>query len=182
MPYGKGINWTTSQFKKTTETKLGSTNTDLLNKLFGTSPIYTGYDHQAVVAATNAFINADQVTENTDFPNGVDLNYAGTPDISLGSFQNVGEKTGKASDPATPWTPNISSPGEVPGQTNLDPDHAQRPIMKNEPSAFNTHHVEGKDSLVNPSVTSNEIGKFEYDSTPEAVIDLGTHPGTPSKA
>ena len=185
MPYGKGINWTTSQDPKTTETTLGSTNRALLASIFPTSPIYGGggslYDHAAVVKATSDFIGPAGVLidKNPDFPAGVHLDFSanGAPDISEATANTPAGVTvaKKASDPTTPWSPNISSPGETPGKVNLDPDSPLRPIPANNPKAYVGDFVEGTDSTVNPFTTAKEMGTFVYG--PSAPIALGKHPG-----
>jgi hypothetical protein len=64
----------------------------------------------AVIAISKPALQpAHQTGDAGMFPQGVDLNFVGSPDLSTVGWVNAG-------DPANPYAPDISSPG--PGKTN----------------------------------------------------------------
>ena len=158
-----------------TEYGKGSSGTNILKKLFKTSPLYGGsaeidvskhsllveFAKKLLVPSVQADGSNGEADHNDDFPNGVSLDYAGVPDVSNLEVNKGG------GDPSTPWTPNLNSVGEGNGvdptkQEPMDSESLPKPAEGN---------IVGIGGLVNPSVSSVEISSGELGT----VFPLGSH-------
>lgn len=111
---------------------------ELLEKVFNDSDnpfLKNGYDYEVVKNAANKFLAAItaerpgvQEGDSDMFPNGVHLDYQGFDDANIPSPDVSAVKWENAGDPATPYIPDIRSPGnpelipqdEAPELTNED--------------------------------------------------------------
>lgn len=137
----------------------GTSNTSNLKKMFPGSPVYKQEISDAERLKTyQNFLDLDDVGSDSSqkdilgyygfsgYSNNFDTN--GAPDI-----ENV--KTGGGGLPATPYSPNPSSPGE--GSTNASTQPAYDGEVKNIDSISN--FGTGLGGLVSPSVTSKSLSR-----------------------
>ena len=142
----------------------GFSDKERLKKGFPDSPVF----NETVSRSTQTNLFKDLLgsvqTENVDFPN-VDMDYGDAPSITVSDFESA-NKLAKSSPstglPATPFVPNLASPGEVNGVTNLD----YTSITEAVPSVINDTSPKpfgsGEGTDLDPSTSATSIGGQDF--------------------
>jgi hypothetical protein len=97
--------------------------------------------------------NGKQAADPGMFPNGVNLNYTGTSELSVPNLEEVEWK--KPGDPANAYVPDLSSPG--PGRT-LGIDKDENPNLTPEDLKPNYVAAAPGTGTVSPDTTSTSLG------------------------
>ena len=143
----------------------GHSNPDQLKAGFPDSPIHD----ETVTMATQVdifkdLLGSESMDENTDFAPGVGLNYNnGAPSIieGGGDVTVATDATAGLGLPATPFVPNVVSPGQVDGATNLS--YTTVPRSFPEASSKTTRPPgEGPGSALSPQASSIIIGAQDF--------------------
>ena len=155
------IKQTLVEFSNTIQKDKGTSNTTNLRKMFPESPIYTTSDpisDSERLESYQKFLDLDDVASDDLQKNilgyygfasyGYNYNANGAPELA-------DVETGGGGLPATPYTPNPSSPG--PGSANASTQPAYDGDVKNVDSINN--FGTGLGGLVSPSSTSKNIGR-----------------------
>lgn len=125
----------------------GTSNTGNLQKAFPHAPQYTDYKDQEAFALYEELLNSEGVTYNG--VSNFSMNYNnGAP-----TLEDV--ETGGGGLPATPFSPNVTSPG--PGEHNATSQPAFDGETKNVESVNN--FGSGLGGLVSPSVTTKILSQ-----------------------
>jgi len=126
----------------------GARNESNLQSIFGSSPLYTDYNSDEEVKALYQDTVLDSTVE-------AGLGFANfNTEYTANGAPNLDEvETGGAGKPATPYTPNPSSPG--PGSTSA----ADQPEFAGTIPDSAPEFGSGLGGLVSPSTTSAEIEK-----------------------
>lgn len=140
-----------------------------LKKLFNSDAELT--DTTLLFAKANAKLlaknsNGVQQGDPQLFSEGVDLTFSRAPDLST-------VKTGGGGLPSTPYTPNLTSPGEVNG---VDPTK-QADMKISDTKELSVTAQPGVNGLVNPSEVSTKIGStVKIDAIANPLV-FGAHAG-----
>ena len=142
------------EYNNSSNKKMGTSNTSNLKKMFPNSPIFTNSDPLSDQERREAYrILLDSSNSDASGYYGFSSYSMNYEDNGAPNIEDV--KTGGGGLPATPYSPNPTSPG--PGSTNAATQPAYDGEVKNVESISN--FGTGLGSLVSPNSTSKNISK-----------------------
>jgi hypothetical protein len=155
----------------------GSRKSDVLYKTFGT-PVEIVNQVKILATANSYTFGAESPSGYVQgdlgyFPAGVNLRFAGAPAIGTTDVP----KLGAGGLPASPWTPNITSPGEGNGV-----DASKQPVLglanPLNPIELAKNYQVDTQNIAPPQTTSIQIGVSVPLSANPAALSLGAHAGS----
>jgi len=142
-----------------------STRRTRFKRQFKNSPLHDeSYNNKALVEIAN-----QKMLEHDESDPNLDFNYTQAPSwLDVKKITNIVK--GRYGYPTTPWTPNQASPGEIPGEVNVDPYNI--PSYDLDSANINDDFVINTDGTVDPSITSAEISSTRLGD----ILTLGKRP------
>ena len=135
------------EYSNVTQKAKGTSNTSNLQKAFPEAPQYNDYKDQDALELYEELLNSDGVTYN-----GV-TNYSMNYENGAPNLENV--ETGGGGLPATPFSPNVTSPGPGDHSASSQPEFTGETKNIDAVNNFGT----GVGGLVSPAVTAKNISK-----------------------